>query len=70
MAFLANLATIVKVIPTLVTVVNQLAGWIRQANLDKFLKDTDHAFDELKKAKTTEEKIASARKIQRLFGDM
>lgn len=67
---LADILTVLKVLPALLSFGREFAGWLRETfgdSPEKFLVDATETFAVLRQAKSKEEKVDAARRIQSLI---
>jgi hypothetical protein len=70
MSFFSGLLTILKALPAIVRLVEELSSWLKTQFGDdpaKFILDSSEAFKRAKEAKTPDEKAAAAGDIARLI---
>lgn len=70
MGFFSALLTLIKALPALVRLIEELAAWMKTQFGDdpaKFIMDSSEAFKRAREAKTPHEKAAAAGDIGRLI---
>lgn len=70
MSFFSGLFTLIKTLPALVRLIEELSTWMKSQFGDdpgKFIMDSSEAFKRAREAKTPHEKAAAAGDISRLI---
>lgn len=73
MAFLSGLLTLIKTLPALMKVIQELSGWMRDTFGEKpeeYLLGVAESFKQVREAKTPDEKREAAAKIATLIRRM